>query len=52
MPKKTEYKSINVLSAAATAFQRFCRKEGLKIYIAAADALRIYMQVYKDDKRN
>jgi len=46
------YESIKVLPKTAQAFKRFCRKEGLKIYIAAADALRIYMQVYKDDKRN
>jgi len=51
MTQKSKYEPIQVLRTAAVAFKKFCRKEGLKIHVAAADALRIYMQMYRDERR-
>ena len=39
------------MKVAAQKFKAFCRREKLKIYAASADALRMYMEQYKIDKR-
>ncbi len=50
MKPQPKYDNVHVLREAALEFKTFCAEQHLKIYAAAAKALRNYIHNYVEEK--